>query len=148
MDTIIAVLGTLAGGALAALLQAGQATAQHRRDTATRRQDAALSALCDLVAALDAHRAAMWHREDLRLTGAEPAEYAAARARSHDTRAAVSAPLTALAVLAPRLREHAQHAATATYALRAAPDPETLATRRATAITAAEALVENARITA
>ncbi len=147
MDTIVAVLGTLAGAALAALFQARQTTLQHRRDTATRRQDDALTALCDLVAALDAHRRAMWVREDLRLTGTAPEQYAAARAESHATRTAVSAPLTALSVLAPQLREHAQHAAATTYALRGAPTTDTLAARREDAIAAVQALVENARIT-
>ncbi|MFJ7417845.1 hypothetical protein ACIQXD_04430 [Streptomyces uncialis] len=67
--------------------------------------------------------------------------YEAARAESHATRSALTAPLTTLALLAPSLTPAAQAAADAVYALRGAADHDTLATLRTGAITAADALV-------
>ncbi|WP_335982456.1 protein kilB [Streptomyces sp. CA2R106] len=141
VSAIIAVIGTLAGSVVAYVLQerAGRAArAEARAADQARECRAALTAL---VSALADHRRAMWVREDLRLTGATPDAYAAARAESHVTRAAITAPLTMLAILAPELAPAARAAADATYALRGAPDPDALSARRTEAIAAANRLI-------
>ncbi|MGW0537825.1 protein kilB [Streptomyces sp. NPDC003032] len=145
-STLIAVLGTLSASVIATLLQNRVTRTAARRQDAAEHRLAVLDALRELATALDAHRRAMWVREDARLTGATQEEYAALRAESHSTRAAISAPLVAVEVLVPTARELARAAAEATYALRAAPDRQTLIARRAHALTAAEALVEAIRL--
>ncbi|MFI5616720.1 protein kilB [Streptomyces sp. NPDC051567] len=138
--SLIAVAGTLLGSVTGVLLQ--QRTI--RTDRAEARSDEAraarLAAVAALASALADHRRAMWLREDLRLTGATGA-YEAARAESHTTRSALTAPLATLALLAPDLTEPARTAATACYALRGATDRQALTALRSTAIDAADDLV-------
>lgn len=139
--TIIAVLGTLAGTALANALQARSTrTALANNEAASRRQDA-VNALADLTAAVAAHRSAMWHRETLRLTGAD---WTQARTTSHSTRTAISAPAVRIAVLAPQLRTAADAAVHATYALRDAETTEALAASREASLAADERLLAEA----
>ncbi|MFJ4051776.1 plasmid transfer protein KilB [Streptomyces coelicoflavus] len=135
--TLIAVIGTLAGTGLAGLLQ--HRTARTARTDS--RRDAAVQAVAALAAALADHRRAMWVREDLRLTGASPEAYEAARADSHATRSAITAPLTTVSVLAPALAPAATAAAQAAYDLRAAADRAALTTDRDRALAAADGLV-------
>ncbi|MER6322741.1 hypothetical protein [Streptomyces coelicoflavus] len=82
----------------------------------------------------------MWVREDLRLIGADATAREAARAESHATRSAITAPLTTLSILAPALATVAQDAATATYQLRDAETSQALNAARQAAITACERL--------
>jgi len=120
--SIVAVLGTLAGALTAGLLQhrsARTARAEARADG--HRQDQ-LGAVTDFAAALDAHRSAMFHRERLALTRADAEHQREAETKSHETRAAVTAPHIRLQVLVPELSGAAQQAADATYALRKAAD--------------------------
>ncbi|MFD9339931.1 hypothetical protein ACFWBF_37000 [Streptomyces sp. NPDC060028] len=130
--SIVAVLGTLAGALTAGLLQhrsARTARAEERADS--NRQDQ-LGAVTDFAAALDAHRSAMFHRERLALAEAGTEHQLEAQTRSHDTRAAITAPHIRLQVLVlvPELAGAAQHAADATYALRKAIDRTELDARR------------------
>ncbi|GAA2225870.1 protein kilB [Streptomyces nogalater] len=67
-SSVIAVAGTLLGGALTALLQ----LRRERAGRDERRAEALRVALGELVAALGDHRRALWHREDLVLSGASP----------------------------------------------------------------------------
>ncbi|MFG3016614.1 protein kilB [Streptomyces cinerochromogenes] len=136
-SSIIAVAGTLLGGAFTALLQ----SRRERAARAERRADALRVALGELVAALGDHRRALWHREDLRLNGADAEAVEAARAATHATRSAVTAPLVTVSVLEPALTEPARRAALAAFALRDAPDHTALAARREAAITAPDELV-------
>ncbi|WP_310728277.1 ATP-binding protein [Streptomyces sp. N2A] len=118
--SVVAVLGTLAGALTAGLLQhrsARTARAEQRADS--HRQDQ-LGAVTDFAAALDAHRSAMFHQERLALTEARTEHQLEAQSRSHDTRAAITAPHIRLQVLVPELAGPAQQAADATYALRKA----------------------------
>ncbi|MFE3560602.1 protein kilB, partial [Streptomyces sp. NPDC059193] len=85
-QTLIAVLGTLAGVGITSFYQA-YAARTARADT---RRTEGLTAVTALVEALANHRRAMWVREDLRLRGED---WAAARTESHVTRAAITAPL-------------------------------------------------------
>lgn len=116
--SVIAVVGTLLGSVTAYMLQ--QRTARTDRADMRRHEERRdrIAAVTALTVALADHRRAMWVREDLRLSGASDADYQAARAASHDTRSALTAPLTTLAILAPELAGVAQDAAGATYALR------------------------------
>lgn len=141
-----AVVGPLATGVLALVsvlagaLLTGRLNARIARATraAADRSDA-IAAVATLAAALAAHRAAMWYREDLRLRGGDG--YDQARAASHETRAAITAPLTVVAIRVPRLAHLAARAAQATYDLRDAPDGRTLADLRQQALRASDALV-------
>ncbi|MGW6704518.1 hypothetical protein ACWGDE_06465 [Streptomyces sp. NPDC054956] len=128
--SIVAVLGTLAGALTAGLLQhrsARSARAEERADAHSRHQ---LDAVTEFAAALDAHRSAMFHRERLALAEAGAEQQLEAQTRSHDTRAAITAPHIRLQVLVPELSGPAQQAADATYALRKAVDRAELDARR------------------
>ncbi|MFF4756362.1 protein kilB [Streptomyces sp. NPDC002514] len=139
--TIIAIVGTLAGAALSALVQGRQQrTALVGTETVARRQ-AAVDAVADLVAAVSAHRSAMWHRESLRLAGQDWTE---ARTASHASRAAITAPAVRLAVLLPALRPAADAAAHASYALRGADTTTVLDAAREASLAADQHLVAEA----
>ena len=145
IDSIIAVAGTLAGtvsgyrlGHWGARVERAEA-----REQELRRER--LAAVTGFAATVANHRTAMWVREDLRLAGADPAQVQAARERSHETRAAITAPLTAVTLIAPDLARWAAEAANGAYALRSAPTRQALAERRAAAITAADEFVAAAR---
>lgn len=135
--SVIAVIGTLLGSMATHLVQ------QRGSDRTALRRDR-LAAVTALTVALADHRRAMWMREDLRLCGADASAYEVARAESHGTRSALTAPLTTLAILAPGLTRAAQDAATATYRMRDAASAQTLNAARDEAITACERLVADA----
>jgi len=133
-QTLIAVLGTLAGVGITSGYQA--------RAARTARQEArrteGLAAVTALVGALADHRRAMWVREDLRLRGED---WAAARTESHATRSAITAPLLRVQLLLPAVAPAAQAAAQAVYALRNADGHPILIQRRTDALTASDELV-------
>ncbi|WP_153813465.1 protein kilB [Streptomyces sp. SUK 48] len=135
-ESLIAVAGTLLGSVTMYMLQ------QRGTDRSALRRDR-LAAVTALTVALADHRRAMWVREDLRLMGAN-AGYEAARAESHATRSAITAPLTTLSILLPGLARVAEDAATATYGLRGAESPEALNGAREAAIAACERLTREA----
>jgi hypothetical protein len=142
--SLIAICGTLAGALTSGWMQARVGRAQRREAVAEARRDALLVAVGELVSALADHRLAMWRREDRRLAGAAAEVVDAARAASHETRAAVTAPLVRVSVLAPSLRAVVQEAEQATYALRGAADQETLGALREQALQASDRLVAEA----
>ncbi|MFD7720747.1 protein kilB [Streptomyces sp. NPDC059814] len=133
-QTLIAVVGTLAGVGMTSGYQA-RAARTARRDAD---RTAGLDAVTALVEALAAHRRAMWLREDLRLRGED---WSTARTESHSTRSAVTGPLLRVQLLLPAVGPQAQTAAKAAYALRGAPDDSGLAARREAAIAACDGLV-------
>ncbi|WP_420082957.1 protein kilB (plasmid) [Streptomyces sp. JL4002] len=145
LPAVVAAVSALLGVALTTLLQQRAARQDRAEARAHQRQDSALAAVADLAAALDAHRLAMWVREEARLSGADPDRIAGTRAASHETRQAISVPHTRLLVLAPDLDHAATQAITATYALRGAADLPTLARRRAAALDAHRTLTTQAR---
>ncbi|MET8746285.1 protein kilB [Streptomyces sp. NPDC004728] len=137
ITAIVAVLGTLAGSAIAHLSQRS-----HRKaDDARARRTEALTAVAELATALANHRRAMWVREDLRLRGED---WADARAESHTTRSAITAPLLRVQVLLPSIADAAQTAARAAYSLRASESESGLRARREHAITTTDSLVNAA----
>ncbi|MFJ1894467.1 protein kilB [Streptomyces sp. NPDC088170] len=141
LSTVIAVAGTLLGAVVAGLIQSRAARAARAATRTDQRHADELAAMAAFSAAIAAHRRAMAVREDLRLTGADPDRVAAARSESHQTRAAIEEPKVRLAILAPDLARAAEDAAQATYALRGAPDPDTLTARREAAIEAGHRFV-------
>ncbi|SEG81204.1 hypothetical protein SAMN05216223_112193 [Actinacidiphila yanglinensis] len=143
-SSVIAVAGTLLGGALTGFLQSRSERASRRAARAEQRAQSLRAALGELVAALGDHRRAMWHREVLRLDGAPAEAFEAARAVSRTTRSAVTAPLVAVSVIEPALAQAARAAAQAAFDLRQAADRTVLAARREAAIEATDALVDTA----
>ncbi|WP_328473529.1 protein kilB [Streptomyces sp. NBC_00448] len=140
-SSVIAVAGTLLGGALTGLLQSRGDRRARQSARADEKAQALRAALGELVAALGDHRRAMWHREVLRLDGTDPEAFEAARNASRATRSAVTAPLVSVSVIEPALAQTARQAAEAAFDLRDAPDRATLAARRENAITATDTLV-------
>ncbi|MFI9194164.1 protein kilB [Streptomyces californicus] len=133
LTTLIAVLGTLAGVAITSAYQAH--TIRTTRKEARRAE--AQTAIETLMAALADHRRAMWVREDLRLRGKD---WTQARAESHVTRSAITAPLTRVQILLPAAATAAQNAAQAVYDLRNADNTTALTEARDNAIRAAAEL--------
>ncbi|MFD5347956.1 protein kilB [Streptomyces anulatus] len=142
--SVIAVLGTLLGSVTAYMLQQRTARTDRAEVRGYEERRDRIAAVTALTVALADHRRSMWVREDLRLSGASDADYQAARAASHNTRSALTAPLTTLAILAPELAGVAQDAAGATYALRNTENRELLDFYRQAAIEAADELVRAA----
>ncbi|WP_127357029.1 protein kilB [Actinacidiphila soli] len=139
--SIIAVVGTLLGGALTGLLQIKSARIAQSAARADQRAEALRRTLGELVAALGDHRRAMWHREVLRLDGASEEAVEAARTASRATRSAVTGPLVAVSVLERSLAEPARQAALAAFNLRNATNHSALASLREAAIAATDELV-------
>lgn len=152
----IAVVGTLVGTWSGGFQQLRRERAQRRENRAEDRRAEALNAVTGLVAALANHRRAMWQYEDARI--AVPERVKEARTNiprrdavhqgvtdlqtiTHDTRAAITVPLTTVAILAPGLADAARKAAQATYAMRNADSVNELELRRAAAVDASEQLV-------
>ncbi|MGK4578433.1 protein kilB [Kitasatospora sp. HPMI-4] len=138
LTTVVAILGTLAGAMLTALLQQRAQRADRQDGQAAETRKEALDAVVALVAAVSAHRAAMWRREDHRLAG-EAAEEDTTATRA--TRAAVTEPSVRVAILLPALRDQAEAAIRASYALRGATTPDALEAARSASVTADQELV-------
>ncbi|MGW2113150.1 protein kilB [Streptomyces sp. NPDC001948] len=141
LTALVAVLGTLAGSVLTGTLAHLSQQAQRKAAAATARRSEGLAALTELAATLADHRRVMWVREDARLRGED---WSAARAESHATRSAITAPLLRVSILLPALAPAAQAAASATYALRGATDETALTAAREHAIKQADHLVATA----
>ncbi|MFI5986369.1 protein kilB [Streptomyces sp. NPDC051555] len=144
-QTVIAVLGTLAGSLVTALLQRRAS----RLQAEIARQDKAaadrLTAVTAFASVLADHRRAMWVREHLRLNGAPGQQIADARAASHVTRSALTAPHLAVSLFLPTLQCPALVAVEATYALRNASHLDQLTARRTEALSAMDAFTGAAR---
>lgn len=144
-QTVIAVVGTLAGSLVTALLQRRALRLQAditRQDKATADR---LTAVTTFAAALADHRRAMWLREHLRLNAAPGQQTAEARTASHATRSALTAPHLAVSLLLPTLQAPATRAVEATYALRNAAHLDQLTALRAEALAAMDAFTDAAR---
>lgn len=138
---VLAVIGTLAGALLTGTFNHLNQRAARRADDAAARRREGLAAVTELASALADHRRAMWLREDLRLRGED---WSAARAESHATRSAITAPLLRVQLLLPAGAAAAQAAARAAYGLRGAQDEEALTGARERAIIAADDFVATA----
>ncbi|WP_331764397.1 protein kilB [Streptomyces anulatus] len=140
LTTLIAVLGTLAGVAITSTYQA-RAARTARQET---RRTEGRAAVETLAAALADHRRAMWCREDLRLRGED---WSAARAESHTTRSAITAPLIRVQILLPAAAGPARDAAQAVYDLRDVEDHAALTEARDNAIRKADEFIPAAGTT-
>ncbi|MEV6133195.1 hypothetical protein AB0M05_41455 [Streptomyces violaceusniger] len=134
METVLAsamaILGTLLGAIVSGRAQeraaARAAEANHREEI---RRDR-LKAIMDLTSAVSEHRTVMWRRGDAMLKGRSAERIEVLRDESHESRKAVTGPLTALLVLIQDQEVHdaATHMITLTYAMREAfPSPSDLA---------------------
>ena len=139
--SLIAVAGTIAGTNLGAWWNARNARAERHDRRRGEQRDQLLSALADLVSALASHRRAMVVLGETRLSGGDDE---AARATTHETRSAISAPLTRVRILGPELAEHATKATQATYALHDVPDQAELQRRRQASVDAVAELEQAA----
>jgi hypothetical protein len=109
-SSLIAVAGTLAGGLLADFVRLRGSRVERREARRETRRAEVVAAVTALAVALADHRRAMFVLEDLRLSDAPSAQVDSARAVSHETRSAVTAPLVQVRFLAPALGETAQQA--------------------------------------
>ncbi|WP_050781518.1 hypothetical protein, partial [Streptomyces sp. SPB78] len=123
ITTILAIAGTLLGALLTGLLSQRQADRTADRAADQVRHTAAVDAAAALAEAIDAHRAAMYVREEAHLSGED---WDHLRDASHATRAAITAPLLRVKLLLPEIAETAERATTSTYALRDAADLDDL----------------------
>lgn len=135
--SVIAVGGTLAGAVTTNLLQIKVSKTQRREVLLETRRTELLAAVSELAAALAAHRRAMW------MLGHDPRDPEMI-ATSHETRAAITAPLVRLGVLAPSLRPVAKEAERAVYAMRNPDDLAALSRLREHALRASERFVDEA----
>lgn len=143
-QTLIAVLGTLAGALAAGLVQARIAhTARNAARADVRRRDS-VNAVTDLAVALSDHRRAMWELGDARLAGADTGRVQALRDESHRTRSAVTAPAVRVQLLTPEVQAPARIAVQATYAMRHPKDAHELELLRRRALDAHDALIATA----
>ncbi len=137
LTAAIAILGTLAGSFMTGALQHFAQRAQRAAEELSARRTAGLEAVSGLSAVLADHRRAMAVREEIRLAGGD---WGTARAESHVTRSAVTAPLLRVRLLLPELAEAAQRAVQAVYDMRAADSPAALQEARERALQAADDL--------
>ena len=141
ITAVITLVATLSGAIVTGAIQHVSQRAARRADQAVARRAETLAAVTELAVALDDHRRAMWVREDLRLRGEDWSE---ARAESHRTRSAITAPLLRVQLLAPSLGTVAQAAAKKCYGLRGAVDNDDLTGLRERAIEARDELTSAA----
>jgi hypothetical protein len=140
--SVIAVLGTLAGGALMAWATARTARTARRETRRDTHRREALDAVTALATAVANHRRTMLVLEEVKLSGKDTAE---AREEKNQTRAAITAPLFQVSVLAPALTAAAEEAVQATFAMRNAPDEARLRALHEEAKAAANRLTTAAR---
>ncbi|MEU3084734.1 pRL2-23 [Streptomyces albidoflavus] len=146
-QTIIAVLGTLAGALATGVVQARIARTARDATRSDDRRREAVQAVTDLAVAVSDHRRSMWELGDAQLTGADATRVQDLRDETHRTRSAVTAPAVRVQLLAPALQPSAHAAVQATYAMRQPTDLDELETLRAAALTAHDELVTAAATT-
>ncbi|MGW3045831.1 protein kilB [Kitasatospora sp. NPDC001159] len=141
-QSIITIAGTLAGAVTAGLIQQRSTRTERSAGLAETRRSERVEAVTALLVALADHRRAMVLREEIRLTkGADSPEYAAARAASHETRAAITAPHATLSILVPALAGPAQAAVSAVYRIRGVEHAGYLECARTEAVDTSDRLV-------
>jgi hypothetical protein len=138
---LIAVIGTIAGGTITGYLQYWNNKAQRTDAHLRAMQTEATKAVSMLIAAIDRHRAQMWLSENARHEGrlTDDALYS-----THDTRGAISEPLTTVRLLVKSLAPAANAAVKATYDMWNSKSAEELKALRVSAITAVDAFIAEA----
>ncbi|MFD3716266.1 hypothetical protein [Streptomyces sp. NPDC058677] len=143
---VIAVLGTLLGSVVTGRFQERAADRTERETRRRNERSEQLAAITGLAEAVSAHRSMMWRRGDAKFRGDDD-RHQELRIRSHETRAAVTAPLVALRLLVtdPELRAAADRMVDTTFGMRHQDaDADTLNTARVAALTAHDAFVDAA----
>ncbi|WP_186779864.1 hypothetical protein [Streptomyces salinarius] len=146
LASVIAVIATLLGSVVTGHYQQ---RATDRSQSETRRRELRkehLTAVTALAEALSAHRSMMWRRGDAKLKG-DLDRYEDLRVRSHETRAAVTAPLVGLRILItdPVVRAAADRMVDATFGMRHQDtDADTLNAARVAALAAHDEFVDAA----
>jgi hypothetical protein len=140
-DSLIAVVGTLAGGWGGGFVQLRGARAERRENRREARRAEALKAVTVLAGAVADHRRAMWQFENAKLTGQPAQTVAELGAVQHGTRSAINTPMTTVVILTPALADKAREAARAAYAMRDSGDLDVLEARRAVALAAGDRFV-------
>ncbi|WP_047471779.1 hypothetical protein [Streptomyces sp. M10] len=145
-QSIIAVIGTLAGATLTGAMQTRAARATRAADHAEALRQAAVEAVIALAVAVSDHRRTMWMLGDAQLAGAADDRLLDLQAETHRTRSAITAPAARVQLLVrdEGLRDAARTAITATYAMRDPETPQALTRLRADALTAHDAMVDAA----
>jgi hypothetical protein len=146
LTAVIAVLGTLLGSVATGHFQQraadlGEAGARRRE---LRKEN--VDAVTALAETISAHRSMMWRRGEAKTKG-DLDRYEELRVRSHDTRAAVTAPLVGLRILItdPAVRAAADRMVAATFAMRDHDtDAAALDAARAAALSAHDQFVDAA----
>ncbi|MEV5774198.1 hypothetical protein AB0L49_23560 [Streptomyces antimycoticus] len=144
LTTVIAVLGTLLGSVVTGHFQQ---RATDRGEAGVRQRELRkehLHAVTALAEAISAHRSMMWRRGDAKFKG-DLDRYEELRIRSHDTRAAVTAPLVGLRILItdPAVRAAADRMVDATFGMRHQDtDADTLNAARVAALAAHDEYVD------
>ena len=142
--TVIAVLGTLLGSLLTGRFQERSADRTERETRRRNERREQFEAITGLAEAVSAHRSMMWRRGDAKFRG-DLDRHQELRIRSHETRAAVTAPLVALRLLIvdPELRAAADRMVDATFGMRHQDDDAaTLNDARVAALAAHDAFVD------
>ncbi|MBV1958096.1 pRL2-23 [Streptomyces sp. BV333] len=140
-QTLIAVLGTLAGALAAGIMQARIARTAREAARADDHRRTAIDAVTELAVAVSDHRRAMWEVGDAQLTGADADRVQALRDETHRTRSAITAPAVRVQLLAPAVQAAARIAIQATYAMRNPQSLEDLETLRGAALVTHDELV-------
>ncbi|MEW2265993.1 hypothetical protein ACGF5T_33420 [Streptomyces sp. NPDC047853] len=144
--SVIAVISTLLGSIVTGRLQE---RVTNRSEAESRRRELRkehLDAVKDLAVAVSAHRSMMWRRGDAKFKG-DLERYEELRTRSHETRAAVTAPLVALRILVTdaTVRAAANRMVDATFGMRHQDtSTEVLNDARVAALTAHDQFVDAA----
>lgn len=146
MESIIAVLGTLAGAVVAGLFGLRQAASARAAERADDHRREAVAAVTELAVAVSDHRRSMWEVGDAEVTGADSERVRELRDETHRTRSAVTSPAVRVKLLVSDgpTKAAAEAAVKATYAMRHPHDLETLETLRAEALRLHDDLIETA----
>lgn len=141
-NTFVALAGVLIGAVITGLFAVIVAHTNRVAQRTDNDRKEALIAVASLAKALADHRRAMWIRESQRLAGKS---WDKERTISHETRSALTAPLTTVSILLPSISDMANEAAQITFRMRNAPDTQTLDALREAALKAVELLITTAR---
>jgi hypothetical protein len=144
--TIIAVAGTLLGGALTGLMQWWIRRGDRREARADSRREESLSALVALVEGCADHRQSMRVVGAHKLAHAGPDVLEAAETQMRATRSALNGPLLRVQILMPGLADLADQAVKATFSMRDPSTDEQLEQRRLASLNLNSQLVAAARL--
>jgi hypothetical protein len=141
--SVVTDAAALAGSGLVGFVQLRGARAERRENRREARR-AEMAAVTSLSVALADHRRATWVLGVQRLSYAAEQVVANATTATHETWAAVTAPLVTVKVLAPEFVQAAEDVTDAIYTMLDAPDMDALEARRAEARTAHDHLMTTA----